>query len=74
MEPFVHLALVQSERLVMNNSGSGSPRDERLQVMLSREEVSAIDNYRFEHRMPSRAAAFRELLRRGLAAQESGGH
>ena len=66
---------VQSERLVLNNSGSGPPRDKRgLQVMLSREEVSAIDNYRFEHRMPSRAAAFRELLRRGLAAQESGGH
>jgi hypothetical protein len=52
----------------MNTSGSGPLREERLQVMLSREELSAIDNFGFEHRMPSRVAAFRELLRRGLAA------
>jgi hypothetical protein len=66
--PLVHLALVQSERFVMNTGGSGPLREERLQIMVSREELTAIDNYRFEHRMPSRASAFRELLRRGLAA------
>jgi hypothetical protein len=52
----------------MKNSGSGRLREERLQVMLSREELSAIDDFRFEHHMPSRAATIRELLRRGLAA------
>jgi hypothetical protein len=41
-------------------------RTERLQVELSREEITAIDDFRFENRMPSRAAAVRELLRYGL--------
>jgi hypothetical protein len=43
-------------------------RPERLQVMLSAEELLALENWRFEKRMPSRAAAVRELLRRGLAS------
>ena len=42
---------------------------ERLQIMLSAEELQAFENWRFEERMPSRAAAVRELLRRGLAAE-----
>lgn len=48
--------------------GTGLVREERLQIMLSPEELKAVDNFRFEHRMPSRAAAVRELLRYGLAA------
>jgi hypothetical protein len=48
------------------NGGSGLAREERLQIMLSPAELKAIDNYRFQHRMPSRAAAVRELLRYGL--------
>ena len=43
-------------------------RPDRLQIMLSPEELSAVDDFRFEQRMPSRAAAVRELMRRGLAA------
>jgi hypothetical protein len=43
-------------------------RGERLQVMLSPEELSALDDFRFRHRMPTRAAAVRELLKLGLAA------
>ena len=43
-------------------------RDERLQVMLSPEELAAVDDFRFKHRMPTRAAAVRELLKMGLAA------
>ncbi len=46
--------------------GSGLVREERLQIMLSPEELKAVDNFRFSHRMPSRAAAVRELLRHGL--------
>jgi hypothetical protein len=41
-------------------------RGERLQIMLSPQELSALDDWRFAMRMPSRAAAIRELLRRGL--------
>ncbi len=40
----------------------------RLQVMLSADELAALDNFRFEKRMPSRASAIREILRRGLSA------
>lgn len=43
-------------------------RGERLQIMLSPEELSVIDDFRFQHRMPTRAAAVRELLRLGLAS------
>jgi hypothetical protein len=43
-------------------------RVERLQIMLHNDELSAIDNWRFEKRMPSRASAIRELIKRGLAA------
>lgn len=43
-------------------------REQRLQIMLTEEELRAIDDWRFDRRMPTRAAAVRELLRRGLAA------
>jgi hypothetical protein len=44
-------------------------RAERLQVMLTEDELVALDDWRFSRRMPSRAAAIRELLKRGLAAE-----
>jgi hypothetical protein len=44
-------------------------RAERLQIMLDPEELLVIDDFRFKQRMPSRAAAVRELLKRGLAAE-----
>ncbi len=43
-------------------------RGERLQIMLSPEELAAVDDFRFKQRMPSRAAAVRDLFRLGLAA------
>jgi hypothetical protein len=42
-------------------------RGERLQIMLMPEELRIIDTWRFAKRMPSRAAAIRELLKRGMA-------
>ena len=44
-------------------------RGERLQIMLTDDERIALDDWRFAKRMPSRASAVRELLRRGLAAE-----
>ena len=44
-------------------------REQRLQIMLTDDELSAIDDWRFSRRMPTRAAAVRELLKRGLAAE-----
>jgi hypothetical protein len=40
--------------------------------MLMPEELRIIDTWRFSRRMPSRAAAIRELLKRGLAAEGFG--
>ena len=48
---------------------SGLERGERLQIMLTADELEAVENWRFTKRMPSRAAAVRELLRRGLSAE-----
>jgi hypothetical protein len=48
--------------------GNDLQRGERLQVMLEDSELKALDDFRFANRMPSRAAAVRELLRRGLSA------
>ena len=42
---------------------------ERLQIMLTGDELTILDNFRFKQRMPSRASAIRELLKRGLAAE-----
>ena len=47
-------------------------RGERLQIMLTSKEVEALDNWRFATRMPSRASAIRELLKRGLSAEGFG--
>ena len=43
-------------------------RGERLQIMLTEDELRVLDDWRFTARMPSRAAAIRELLKRGLSA------
>ena len=61
----------------MKNGKNGSPesalREERLQIMLDSDELRAVDTFRFEHRMPSRAAAVRELFRLGLSVEASSG-
>ena len=44
-------------------------RGERLQIMLMQGEIDALDDWRYQRQMPSRAAAIRELLKRGLAAE-----
>lgn len=46
-----------------------SKRIERLQVMITEQELTALDAWRFAAHMPSRSAAVRELVRRGLAAE-----
>jgi hypothetical protein len=37
--------------------------------MLSEDELELVDDWRFMNRMPTRAAAFRELLERGMAGE-----
>ena len=43
-------------------------RAERLQVMLTIDEVRRVEEWRYEHRMPSRSAAVRALMNLGLRA------
>ncbi len=45
---------------------NGRQRGERLQIMLTSDELSVLDDFRYQTRMPSRAAAIRELLKVGL--------
>ena len=48
-------------------------RTERVQVILPADELAAIEDFRFQARMPSRSAAIRELLRRGMARASRAG-
>jgi len=43
---------------------SEETRGERLQLMLTTDELKALDDFRSSRRMPSRAAAVRELMKR----------
>lgn len=52
--------------------GNDLQRGERLQIMLDENELKALDDFRYANRMPSRAAAIRELLRRGLSGNGFG--
>jgi hypothetical protein len=45
-------------------------RNNQTQIMLNGAELAAVDDFRFKQQMPTRAAAVRELLKRGLAAKD----
>lgn len=47
-------------------------RTEKIQLMLSDDEIRVIDDWRFQNRLPSRAAAIRELISRGIHTSEFG--
>jgi hypothetical protein len=71
-EPFAKMQPTPELTLILREGDermTGIVRGERLQLMLTPEELTVLDNFRFKHRMPSRAAAVRELLKRGLAAE-----
>src|ERR1700740_1142969 len=57
------------DKLGERSSAMDKGRVDRLQIMLTPEELATLDDWRFSRRMPSRAAAARELLKRGLAAE-----
>src|SRR5260221_14429882 len=66
------LRVITVTNVARGNVMSGDlTRGERLQIMLSPEELAALDDFRFRQRMPSRAAAVRELFRLGLTMTTS---
>jgi hypothetical protein len=48
-------------------------RTQPLHIILAADELAAVEQFRYLARMPSRAAAVRELLRRGLARASRSG-
>jgi hypothetical protein len=54
------VVIVQKEDIQM------SPRTERIVFLLSEHDLRRVDEFRFANHIPSRAAAIRELMRRGL--------
>jgi hypothetical protein len=46
-----------------------SERQARLEIKLNSAELTALDDWRFAMRMPSRVEAIRALLRRGMLAR-----
>ena len=62
--------ILRSRHTLLQEGARGElNRGERLQIMLTPGELKAVDTWRFSRRMPSRAAAIRELLKRGLIAE-----
>jgi hypothetical protein len=49
------------------NAAMAERRTQPLQVILAADELAAVEEFRYQARIPSRSAAVRELLRRGLA-------
>ena len=61
---------MKGKKVTAGTQPQSGKRTQKLQLMLSERELKVIDDWRFEHRMPTRAAAIRELLRRGLESKE----
>lgn len=58
----------------MNTSGKRSSRpkmDIRIQLMISTDELQAVDDFRFANRCHTRAEAIRLLFKLGIAAAQS---
>ncbi|MEQ8588620.1 MAG: hypothetical protein RLO01_09190 [Thalassobaculaceae bacterium] len=58
----------------MGEAQKAARRTERLQLMLDDEELTRIDDWRFDNRIPTRAAAIRELIRRGMLYEDAVDH
>jgi hypothetical protein len=52
---------------------SSRKRTVRLPLVLSKRELQAIDEYRFQYRLPNRSAAVRALLQTGIAWKDKDG-
>jgi hypothetical protein len=65
-QPLLNRSKLRHNSGTMPTDDKAPKRTEKLQLMLGPDELQAIDDWRFENRLPSRAAAIRELIRRGL--------
>jgi hypothetical protein len=51
-------------------AGEKPQRTERLHLLVTKEELALIEDFRLHVRLPTTAAVVRELLKRGLASKE----
>jgi hypothetical protein len=54
----------------MSDQNSERQKLVRMAVFISKDDLAAIDDYRYSKRIPSRAAAIRQLLFRGLEEED----
>jgi Arc/MetJ-type ribon-helix-helix transcriptional regulator len=45
------------------------PLDQRIQIMMSKSDIAALDDWRFANRVGSRSEAIRQLIAKGLEAE-----
>jgi len=45
-------------------------REHRIPIMVSAEELAAVDTWRFQNRIATRAEAIRQLIQRSLQAEK----
>lgn len=70
----VNMGLRVNMKKITNRDMEKEPlKSERVVVLMTPDEVRAIDDWSFANRIRSRAEAVRELARRGLAAPEPKG-
>lgn len=62
--------LVQIVRLAYPRDMDQEPKDVRLPIMVTATEAKAIDDWRFDKRIPTRAEAIRQLIALGLKAKD----
>lgn len=55
---------------VVRMSGQPRGKSEHLQILLSPEEVAALDQFRLQNQLPSRLSAVHALLKRGLGLDQ----
>lgn len=51
------------------SDGKEQKKTERLHMLISPAELNAIDDWRFKHRIGTRAEAIRQLVEKGLSAE-----
>jgi hypothetical protein len=58
----------------MTDTAAKPQRDRRIPVMMTGEEVAAIDAWRFENRIATRSAALRQLCQLALRVLQTEAH
>ncbi len=58
--------------LIMSNADQTEPKDQRVVMMMTRSELKAVDDLRYERRISSRGETIRQLIALGLKALKRG--